>query len=84
MFNFIENLPYPSLRDLLHDLLHPPIKNSFDFFRGLSVVYKADRPCSRANRPWNTAESLGTSMAHLLVDTDNFGLSSKSLVGCHS
>ena len=44
-----------------------PIKNSFNFFRGLSVVYKADGPCTRANRPWNTDELLAVSMAHLLV-----------------
>ena len=44
-----------------------PIKNSFDLFRGLSVVYEADRPCTGANRPWNTAESPATSIAHLLV-----------------
>ena len=46
---------------------HILLKNSFDFCRGLRVVYKADRPCTRANRPWNTAESLAISMAHLLV-----------------
>ena len=64
MFQTCNNVSADNSFDVSIDV---PIKNSFNFFRGLSVVYKADGPCTRANRPWNTDELLVVSMAHLLV-----------------